>query len=114
IELGNLSKEHPEFLDQLHRPTNAGMHLRILVETLGKLAPIYEKLIQQGCDEGIFHTEHPRECAEFILAAVHFLTDTGIYSWTPEDLKRRMKAFPSLIEQQLNAAPGSFKFLILS
>lgn len=111
VELGNMAKEHPELLDQLHRPTNAGMHIRILVETLIKLAPIYEELIQQGCDEGIFQTEHPRECAEFILSAVQFLTDTGIYSWTSEDLERRMKAFPELIEQQLKAPSGSFKFL---
>ncbi len=111
VELGNMAKDHPKLLDQLHRPTHAGMHIRILVETLIKLAPIYEKLIQQGCDEGIFHTEHPRECAELILSAVQFLTDRGIYSWTNEDLKRRIKAFPDLIEQQLKAAPGSFQFL---
>ncbi len=111
VELGNMAKEHPELLDQLHRPTNAGMHIRILVETLIKLAPIYEKLIQQGCDEGIFHTEYPRESAELILSAVQFLTDTGIYPWANEDLKRRGRAFPNLIEQQLKAAPGSFKFL---
>jgi AcrR family transcriptional regulator len=111
VELGNMSKDHPELLDQLHRPTNAGMHIRILVETLIKLAPIYEKLIQQGCDEGIFHTDYPRECAELILSAVQFLTDTGIYPWANEDLKRRGKAFPNLIEQQLKAASGSFKFL---
>lgn len=111
VALGNVAKDHPELLDPLHRSTNAGMHIRILVETLIKLAPIYEELIQQGCDEGLFYTEHPKECAELILAAVQLLTDTGIYFWTPEDLKRRMKAFPDLIEQQLKAAPGSFKFL---
>lgn len=111
VEFGNMAKDHPELLDQLHRPTNAGMHIRILVETLIKLTPIYEKLIQQGCEEGIFCTEHPRECAELMLSAVQLLTDTGIYSWTHDDLKRRIKAFPDLIEQQLKAAPGSFKFL---
>jgi AcrR family transcriptional regulator len=111
VELGKMAKEHPELLDQLHRPTNAGMHIRILVETLIRLAPIYEKLIQQGCDEGIFHTEYPRESAELILSAVQFLTDTGIYPWANEDLRRRGRAFPNLIAQQLKAAPGSFKFL---
>lgn len=111
VEFGNMAKEQPEILEELHRPTNAGMHLRILVETLIKLAPIYEALIRQGCEEGIFHTEHPRECAELILSAIQFLTDKGIYAWSDVDLKRRMKAFPALIEQQLKAAPGSFKFL---
>lgn len=111
VELGNMAKEEPKLLDHLHRPTNAAIHIRILVETLNKFIPIYEKIIQQGCDEEIFQTDHPRECAEWILSAVQFLTDTGIYPWANEDLRRRAKAFPSLIEQQLKAAPGSFQFL---
>lgn len=111
VELSNMAKEHPELLDQLHRPMNAGMHIRLLAETLLKLTPVYEQLIRQGCEEGIFYTEHPRECAEFILSAIQFLTDTGIHSWTQEDLKRRVKAFPDLIEQQLKAPRGSFQFL---
>lgn len=111
VELSNMAEDRTDLLDQLHRPTNAVMHIRILVETLIKLTPIYEKLIQQGCNEEIFHTEHPRECAELILSAVPFLTDTGIYPWTRSDLIRRFKAFPDLIEQQLKAASGSFKFL---
>lgn len=106
-----MSKDYPELLDQLHRPTNAGIHIRILMETLTKLTPIYEELIRQGCKEGIFCTEHPRECAELILYSLQFLTDTGIYSWTHDDLKRRIKAFPNLIEQQLKATSGSLKFL---
>ncbi len=110
-EFGNMAKDYPELVDPLHRPSHAGMHTRILAETLLKLAPIYEKLIRQGCDEGIFQTKHPKECAELILSSVQFLTDTGIYPWTHEDLERRIKAFPTLIEQQLQAAPGSFKFL---
>lgn len=114
IEFSNMTKEEPELLDHLHRPTHAGMHIRILAETLIKLTPLYEKLIQQGCDEGIFHTEYPRECAELLLSGMQFLTDTGIYPWTTEDLKRRARAFPTLIERQLKAAPGSFKFFIKS
>lgn len=111
IELSNMTKENPELADHLHRPTNGTMHIRILAETLIKLTPIYAKLIRQGCKEGVFQTKYPLECAEFILSAVQFLTDIGIYPWKKEDLKRRTKAFPRLIEQQLNAPPGSFQFI---
>ncbi|HEY5260154.1 MAG TPA: hypothetical protein VIJ46_05840, partial [Rhabdochlamydiaceae bacterium] len=62
-------------------------------------------------DEELFTTEAPLECAEFILSGIQFLTDVGIYPWTQEDLARRILVFPKLIEQQLQAAPGSFKFL---
>lgn len=111
VELGNIAKENEKLLTPLHSPSNAAMHIRILSEMINKLAPIYEKLIRQGCDEGIFQTEHPLECAEFLLSGVQLLTDIGIYPWTPHDLKRRTQAFPRLIEQLLQAPPGSFQFM---
>jgi len=111
IEAGNVSNEHSTILETLHRPENTVIHLRILALALKKQAPLYADLIQQGCNEGIFKTNHPLECAEFIIAATQFLTDRGIYSWTNHDLKRRKNALPALIEQQLNAPHGSFQFL---
>ena len=87
------------------------MHSRLFAATLMKQAPLYAEIIQQGCDEGVFKTGAPLECAEFILSAIQFLTDMGIYPWTEEDLRRRTQAFPTLIEQMLQAPPGSFQFL---
>jgi AcrR family transcriptional regulator len=110
-ECSNIAKKHPKILDHLHRSTNAAMHIGLLAETLIKLAPLYEMLIRQGCLEGLFQTEYPRECAEFLISAVQFLTDRGIYPWSKDDLERRVKAFPKLIEQQLGAASGSFQFI---
>lgn len=102
----------PPVLQQLHKKGNEAMHIRLLAVTLTQQAPLYATLIQQGCDEGIFKTDKPLECAEFILSAVQFLTDIGIYPWTKEDLVRRTEAFPNLIEQLLGAKPGSFSFLL--
>lgn len=113
VKLGSMARENSELLNSLHNSANATMHLRILVETLSKLTPIYEKLICQGCDEGIFYTKYPLESAEFLLSATQFLTDTGIYPWMQEDIKRRNKAFPRLIEQLLGAPLGSFDFLFV-
>lgn len=111
-QAGNIGSENKDILDYLHRPGNDAMHNRLLAAVLVKQAPLYAELIQKGCDEGIFKTEAPLECAEFILAAVQFLTDVGIYPWTQEDLQRRTQAFPRLIEQQLHAQRGSFQFLV--
>jgi len=104
----------PSVLEQLHERGNEAMHTRLLVAALMKQAPLYAKLIQQGCEEGIFQTNTPLECAEFILSAVQFLTDLGIYPWTQEDLIRRTNAFPKLIERLLQAAPDSFQFMLSS
>lgn len=112
IESGNIAKEQSYLVDHLHKRGNEAMHTRILAATLLKQAQIYAKLIQQGNNEGVFETENPLECAEFILSAVQFLTDLGIYPWAPEDLTRRINALPQLIEQLLKAPKGSFNFII--
>lgn len=111
VETGNMAANNSSILDHLHRRGNDAMHIRLLAATLVKQAPLYAKLIQQGCDEGIFQTTAPLECAEFILSAIQFLTDLRIYPWTQDDLNRRAHAFPKLIEQQLKTPPGSFQFM---
>lgn len=112
VNAGNISQENKKIIEQLHKPANDALHSRLLAATLMKQAPLYAEIIQQGCVEGIFKTEVPLECAEFILSAIQFLTDMGIYPWTEQDLKRRMQAFPTLIERLLQAPPGSFQFLV--
>lgn len=112
IEKGNIAAKQPKVLAHLHKTGNEAIHVKVLAATLAKQAPLYAQLIQQGCDEGLFSTSYPLECAEFILAAVQFLTDVGLYPWADEELARRARAFPRLIEQQLRAASGSFDFMI--
>jgi len=111
VNAGNISQENEKIVEQLHTPANDVLHSRLLAAILMKQAPLYAEIIQQGCDEGIFKTKNPLECAEFILSAIQFLTDMGIYPWTKEDLQRRIQAFPTLIEQMLQALSGSFQFL---
>lgn len=112
IGRASLASQNEEILDQLHKPGNAAMHMGLLAATLAKEAEVYALIIRQGVDEGIFQTDTPLECAEFILAGIQFLTDTGVYPWTEEQLMRRVMAFPALVEATLKAPPGSFQFLI--
>jgi AcrR family transcriptional regulator len=112
ITASDIAEEEDQMLEQLHRPGNIGMHTRQLAVTISKLAPLYAGVIQQGCDEGIFQTEHPLECAEFLLTSLQFLSDIGIHPWTEADLMRRVIAFPALVEAQLKAPQGSFAFLV--
>ena len=106
-----MADDHENILAILHQPGNTKLHVKQLGQYLLKLAPVYAELIDQGCEEGIFSTDHPLECAEFILAGLQFLTDIGFHPWTPEQLRRRVEAFPALVEAQLNAPEGSFSFL---
>ena len=112
ITSGNVEEQYEELLEHLHRPGNVSMHTQQLAVTLSRLAPLYASAIRQGCQEGIFQSEHPLECAEFLLAGIQFLTDTGFYPWSQDDLVRRAMAIPAIVEAQLNAPKGSFDFLI--
>lgn len=111
VKESNLSIENKNILDHLHRSCNDTMHNRLLAAALIKQAPLYAELIKKGCSEGIFKTEAPLECAEFILSAIQFLTDVGIYPWHQNDLQRRIQAFPRIIEQLLQAPRDSFQFI---
>lgn len=105
VEASRLDQEN--ILEALHMKGNEALHTRLLASTILKMAPLYAQIIQEGCEEGIFQTDAPLECAEIILSAVQFLTDEGIYPWTEGDLARRAKSFPKIIEQLLKAPEGS-------
>ncbi len=111
VTTDTMAEEHEQLLVNLHHPGNTLMHTRQLGRYLIKLAPIFAAVIEEGCDQGVFKTDHPLECAEFMLAGIQFLTDVGFYPWSETELARRMKAFPSLVEAQLHAPKGSFSFL---
>lgn len=102
-----------DLLKKLHQPGNRGLHALLVARAVTIEASLYESLIRQGCEEGLFQTGAPLECAEFMLAAVQFLTDVGIYPWENKDLERRLQAFPALIEALLKAPKGSFQFLAI-
>ncbi len=111
ISAGKVVPRQTDIMDHLHRPDNMGMHVRLLAATLSQLAPLYARVISQGCGEGLFHTEHPLECAEVLLAGIQFVTDLGCYPWTQQNLNRRARAIPALIENQLRAPKDAFSFL---
>ncbi len=112
IAAGNIADENPEIMEQLHNPRNAGMHAAMMAVAIKHSAPLFAKVVEQGCAEGLFTTATPLESSEFILTSIQFLMDTGIYQWSQEDLMRRAMALPRIIETMLGAKPGSFNFLL--
>lgn len=98
-------------IEELHKPGNRGMHVQLLAVTIQTLSPLYARLIEQGCEEKLFHTENPLESAEFLLTGIQFLTDQGCYPWSEEAILRRRSAIPTLIESVLKAKKGTFNFL---
>jgi AcrR family transcriptional regulator len=112
IAAGRIAPDQLDTLNAIHTSGNTELHLRLLAVTISRLAPLYAKVISQGCEEGVFCVDHPLECAEMVLAGVQFLTDIGCYPWHQHDLQRRVRSIPSLIENQLRAPKGAFSFLL--
>ncbi len=112
IKAGRNAAPSSETLESLHRTNNREMHARLLAATVSRLAPLYAEVIAQGCQEGIFRTSTPLECAEFLIAGSQFITDIGCHPWTPQDLDRRINALPGLLENLLRAPKGAFDHLI--
>jgi AcrR family transcriptional regulator len=100
-----------EFIEELHRPNNAMLHQRSISGTIDMLAPIMAGVIAQGMEEGVYHTSHPLETIEFILAGSQLVFDKGFFTRTPEELRSRMIAFIRNTELLLGASEGSFAFL---
>ena len=111
IQENSLAYENDRILSNLHHAENIELHTRQLGRYISRLAPLYASVFEQGCREGVFNTDYPLECAEFILAGAQFLTDMGFYPWNQAQLARRMKAMPFLVAAQLGALAGSFNFL---
>ena len=107
----SLAEDNNPILEDLHQSKNAEMHAKQLGRYIVKLAPLFASIIEEGCEQGIFKTKHPLECAEFMLSGFQFLTDLGFYPWTDDQLERRMKSFSFMIEDLLGAPEGSFSFI---
>lgn len=100
-------------VEEFHHAGNAEMHLRSLVETVRRLAPVLGGIVEQGVQEGVFSTPYPNEVIELLLTASQFLLDTGIFPWTGEELIRRARAFSHVMEASLGAQPGAFAYVYM-
>lgn len=61
----------PKFV-QFHQVNNAEMHQKSLVETILRLTPVLTNIVEQGIEEGSFHTPYPQETVEFLLVSHNF------------------------------------------
>ncbi|MDR1387905.1 MAG: TetR/AcrR family transcriptional regulator [Propionibacteriaceae bacterium] len=98
-------------IDELHRPDNARLRHRSLVETIRQVAPIMARVVEQGVAEGVYSTPRPLETVEFLLVGISAILDQGFFDWTPQTLASRAAEVARVTELALGAAPGSFAFL---
>jgi AcrR family transcriptional regulator len=108
----DISKSPNErMIRELHRPANALMHQKSIVQTIRAVAPIIAGVVEQGNREGVYHTRRPLETVEILLVAGQFIFDDGIFQWTPDEMAARLPSFIEITEAVLGAEKGSFQFL---
>lgn len=82
-----------EIMEHIHKPQNALMHQKIQRAVINGLTPILAGLIQEGIDQGLFHTPYPYECMEMVVVYANIVFDGDMVELTNEEMAERMKAF---------------------
>lgn len=54
-------------MNQVHKPQNALLHQKLQQRMIDGVVPLIEELIVEGCDQGLFHSQYPREAAEMVM-----------------------------------------------
>ncbi|MDO5521368.1 MAG: TetR/AcrR family transcriptional regulator [bacterium] len=101
----------PSLDEYLHLPQNAAIHQKSLAHILVSLSSLVTDILKQGNEEGTFTCDYPEEYSEILLSVFTFLMDPGIFSWSKEQVFRKLKALSTMLEAGLCCAPGSFSFL---
>lgn len=98
-----------KMLEQFHKPNNAEMHQRSLVQSILHLTPVLTQVVEQGIREKVMATDYPQEAIEFLLVSAQTVFDEGLFHWEADKTDRKIKAFISIMESVLGAKEGSFK-----
>jgi len=79
-------------LQFLHRISSVDIHVRILKGLLGRIAPLYARIIQEGIAQGLCRTGFPLETMEAMIVNSHILFDRDLFPWTAAEFGRRLDA----------------------
>lgn len=94
-------------LEEMHRPENALMHQKSLVLLVTRLAPLLTRVVDEGVEQGVFHTEYSEQYMRIFLASAATLLDDGIFEVEPEKMQEMFLALLSVLEKMLGVEKGS-------
>ncbi|MCD8390931.1 MAG: TetR/AcrR family transcriptional regulator [Firmicutes bacterium] len=86
--------------DGLHEKENAELHQRSFTRSLMRFTPIITEILEQGIKSGEFSTPYPKESVELLFCASQ-LHDPGVFKWTAEERRLKIKAFYWMLELTL-------------
>lgn len=101
-----------EVMNQVHKPQNALLHQKMQERLITGVVPLISKLIEEGCDAGIFTTRFPKEAAEMTMIYSNIAFD-DLAKLQPEERIQKIGAFIYHTERVLGAAEGSLQETII-
>ncbi|HEX9092651.1 MAG TPA: TetR/AcrR family transcriptional regulator [Coriobacteriia bacterium] len=87
----SIVEQDRELLEFFHREGNEAFHDRVSRESVRRLVPAFERVIEQGVGEGSFHIKHTDDAPRF-LAALLDVTDPFDVFAEPERLGHHVEA----------------------
>ena len=115
LSLNVESKIGHEIMEQVHRPQNALMHQKMQTALLTGINPILTELIEEGNQQGIFHTQYPEATVEMIILYANVAFDNlNLAGLTHEQRQRKIAGFIYNVERLMGMAEGSLQETIMA
>ena len=108
------SKIGYEVMEQVHRPQNALMHQKMQVTLLAGINPIFTRLVEEGIEQGICHTQYPESVVEMtMLYANTAFDELNIEGISPEQREKKIAGFIYNVERLMGMKEGSLQEAIM-
>ena len=93
-------------LEQVHKPQNALMHVKMQEILISRLVPLFVKIVEDGMAQNLMYTEYPQDTMQMLLMYANTVFDDSI-EYTAEEKQRMVLAFISNSEILLHMEKGS-------
>lgn len=108
---GGWVKTHEKISAYIHEKKNEVLHFRMSSRVMEFMIPAYQRIIEQGVGEGVFHTDYPLEAAKALMGISENVMDGDhptSESLKDPQMKRKVMAMLVFTERLLGAKPGLF------
>ena len=104
-----------EIMEQVHRPQNALMHQKMQAALLAGINPILTELVEEGIQQGIFHTRYPESVVEMTILYANTAFDAlNVANLSSAQMERKIAGFIYNIERLMGMAEGGLQEAILA
>ena len=102
------SEVDDKLMEGIHKPENALIHQKSLTQMVTCIIPIFDKIVQEGIEKGIFKSEYPTQYMKIFLTSSMTLLDEGVFEMSQEEQQLIIIALLTLLDKMLGVEDGTF------